>query len=206
MFHNKRTFIVVTMGLLVCALVLVACGTESNNEGAVSGQEAAARPAASASGTEAVAPIVPSGWKTASEADWSFDIPKDWVDNLGMYYPEELADKLADGVWPHTICQIGSRVIASDGTVEDELKALYGPGPWTMTPVTVCDADGHLLKASDAGRMYLSLVFEFETFTSSGQMPAPAIEVFSCSASSSRFGQYEAIFRRILESTRCRAD
>lgn len=200
MFHYKRTFTVVNMGLLVCALVLVACGTESSNEGAVSGQEAASPPAASASATEAVAPIVPSGWKTASEGDWSFDIPEDWVDDSGMYYPEELADRVMPGV----LCQIGSRVIASDGTVEDELEALYGPGPWTMTPVTVCDADGHLLEASDAGRRYLSLIFEYEASTSSGQMPA--IEVFNCLASSSRFGQYEAIFRRILESTRCRAD
>jgi hypothetical protein len=206
MFRKKRTLIVMALGLCVCALALIACGTESDEGGAVAEQKAAATPAASQSGTEAADPIVPSGWKTASEGDWSFDIPVDWVEDSGMYYPEELADRLAAGVWPHTICQIGSRVIASDGTVEDELEALYGPGPWTMTPVTVCDADGHLLEASDAGQMYLSLIFEFETLTSTSTEEVPAIEVFNCSASSSRFGQYEAIFRRILESTRCRDD
>ncbi len=201
MIRNQTISIVMVAGL--CALALIGCDRKPDQEGGVSGRASAAPIAASAQGTEA---IVPSAWKTVSEADWSFDLPLDWAGDAGMYYPEELADRLAAGVWPHTVCQIGSRVIASDGTVEDELEALFGPGPWTMTPVTVCDADGHLLEASDAGRMHLSLVFEFETLTSTSSVEVPAIEVFVCSTASSRFGQYEAVFRRILESTRCRTD
>lgn len=200
MVHNKRTFIVMALGLCVCALALFACGTESDDGRAMSPQEATVPPAASPSGAESVAPIVPSGWKTASQGDWSFDIPEDWVDEPFMYYPEELADRLMPGIR----CEIGSRVIQPDGTVEDELGALFGPGPWTMTPVTVCNQDGHLLEAGDVGRRWLSLVFEYVASTSDGEMPA--IELFICSASSARFAEYEAIFQRILESTRCRDD
>lgn len=47
----------------------------------------------------------------------------------------------------------------------------------------------------------LALVFESEALTSSGRMSG--IECIHCKAPPSKFSQYEAIFRHILESADC---
>lgn len=201
MVHHKGKSTALALGLCVSALVLIGCSRESDDPGAVPRQESPAPTAAPVSRTAAVAgPIEPTGWQTVSSGDWSFEIPDDWVDDASMYYPAELADRLMPG----TVCQIGTVMSSSGWTVEDTLESSFGPPPWTMTPVTVCNEDGHLLEANDVGRSSLSLVFEDEEATVMYEMPI--IKVFDCSTFSSRFGQYESIFRRILESTRCREE
>jgi hypothetical protein len=193
---QKRTFIAVTLNLWVCILLLAACGGESKDENAVSAKGATMTPAASESRTGADAPIVPSGWKTVTDWKWSFSIPEDWIEDH-LYHPEGAVSSMTGA--PNIFCVIGARTIPEGKTAEDELKAMLGT-PLTKTPMTVCNENGSLVE----GKNSLALVFEDEALTSSGRMPG--INYIHCRAPSSRFNQYEPIFRRILDSVDCSAD
>jgi hypothetical protein len=199
MFHKKRTFLTVIPVLLVCALFLVSCGTESNDEGTVSKQEKTISPAASASGTKAVDPIVPSGWKTVTSDNWTFSIPDDWVEgSMRTYHPKGAVNSM--GV-AHTFCLTGVNEIEETGIGDDLLKYLVGFGPLNKIPKTVCGKDGYMVE----GKEGLALLYEFEPRPGYG--PEFAVDAIWCTASSSStFRQYEAIFRHIIDSVECSAD
>ena len=191
MFHKNRTFLAVALGLWVCALIIVGCGTDSNDTNAVSEQEASKNSSAD--------PIVPSAWKTVSDRPWRLSIPEDWVDDSGFYYPKESVNSKT-GV-PSIFCVIGTRTIAEGKTAEDELKAMFGSAPLNKSAMTVCNRSGYMV----AAKTNMALVFELEVSTSFGQKGA--IDYINCGApSSSKFNQYEPIFRRILESANCSTD
>jgi hypothetical protein len=199
MFQKKRTFLTVTLGLWVCALIFFGCDANSNDADAVSRQGATTTSPASVPGTKSAEPIVPSGWKTVSDGQWSLSIPEDWVDDSGFYYPKEAANSMTGA--PNIFCVIGTRTIPEGKTAEDELGAMLGSVPMNKTPKTVCDRDGYMVEAKNN----LALVFELEASTSFGQRAA--IEYINCGTpSSSKFNQYEPIFRCIVESTNCSPD
>ncbi len=199
MFQKKRTFSSVTLGLLICALVLVGCNANSNDADAVSGQKETTTSPASAQGKAPAETIVPSGWKTVSDGQWSLSIPEDWVDDSGFYYPEEAANSMTGA--PNIFCVIGTRMIPEGKTAEDEFKSMFGSALLNKTPVTVCEKDGYMAEA----KSNLALVFEYEASTSFGQ--GAAIEYINCGTpTSAKFKQYEPVFRRILESAHCPAD
>ena len=93
MLYKKITFLTVFPVLLVCALVLVSCDTESNDEGKVSGQEAATTPPASALGTEAGDHIVPSG--STGSPSVPVRIAYDYKGEFGIYGMADTAEAYA---------------------------------------------------------------------------------------------------------------
>lgn len=199
MFHNNRTFLAVALGLWVCVLILVGCGSDSNDTNAVSEQEASTTSSASTTDAKSADPIVPSAWKTVSDRPWRLSIPEDWVDDSGFYYPKESVNSKTGA--PSIFCVIGTRTIAEGKTAEDELKAMFGSAPLNKSAMTVCNRSGYMV----AAKTNVALVFELEASTSFGQKTA--IDYINCGApSSSKFNQYEPIFRRILESANCSAD
>ncbi len=195
MFYKMRTSMPLTVVALFCALVLVACGTDSNDATAVSGQETAKKSIASAPSAEAVETIVPSDWKTVTSDNWTFSIPDDWVESSETYHPKGAVNSI--GV-AHTFCLTGVIAIEETGVNDNNLTYMVGFGPLTKTPKTVCGKDGFMVE----GKEGLSLFYEYEPRPGYG--PEFAIDAIYCTAtSSSTFRQYEAIFRHIIDSAEC---
>lgn len=195
MFYKERTFLTVFPVLLVCALMLVGCGANSDDADEVSGQRTTTTSQVAAPDPKPAEPIVPSGWKTVTDGSWRLSIPVDWIDDSGFYYPNEAANSMTGA--PKIFCVIGARTVPEGETAEDELKSMLGSAPLTKIPMTVCNRSGYMVVA----KRNLALVFEQEASTSFGQRAA--IEYINCRAPSSKFSQYESIFRRILESVNC---
>ena len=199
MLHKNRTFLTVTLVLWVCALILVGCDSNSDEANAVSEQGAKTNSTASALGAKSADPIVPSAWKTVSDGKWTFSIPEEWNEESGLYHPEGAVSS-STGI-PYIFCVTGIRGLAKPDAVDDDLKMIIGFGPLTKTPMTVCGQDGYMAEGS-AG---IALFHLFEPRAGPGSKFA--IDAIWCKASSSsRFSQYEAIFRHIIESVDCSSD
>lgn len=198
--HEKSPSIALTLLPLVGGLLLVACERAPSAGSTVSGQQAtASSPTASSSGTEAADPIVPSGWKTVTEGIWTFSVPDDWVGG-GMYHPE---GAISSSGLPNIFCVTGVRGLSEAGVVDDNLRIMIGFGSMTKTPMTVCGQDGYLAEGSEG----LALFYAFEPRDGDGADTETAIRAVWCTApSSSRFSQYEAVFRHAIESVECSAD
>jgi hypothetical protein len=198
MFQKKRIFSAVTLCLLVCALGLVSCGGKSNDEPAESTKGSARTSSSSRSGTEAADPIVPSGWKTVTNDNWTFSIPDDWVEGLGTYHPKGAVNSM--GV-AHTFCVTGVIAIKETGVSDDNLTYMVGFGPLNKTPKTVCGMDGYMVEGKEG------LALFYEPHYEPGYGPELAIDAIYCTASSSStFRQYEAVFRHIIDSAECSAN
>jgi hypothetical protein len=198
MFYKMKAGIPLTLVALFCALILVACGTDSNDANVEPGQGAAKTQAASAPSAEAVEIIVPSGWKTVTSDNWTFSIPDDWVEGMGTYHPKGAVNSM--GV-AHTFCVTGVMAIGETGVSDDNLTYMVGFGSLTKTPKTVCGKDGFMVE----GKEGLSLFYEYEPRPGYG--PEFAIDAIYCTASSSsKLRQYEAVFRHIIDSAECSAN
>ncbi|HDQ39444.1 MAG TPA: hypothetical protein ENN39_00200 [Desulfonatronum sp.] len=198
MIHMMRTGMPLTLVALFCALILAACGTDSNDATALSKQGTAKTQAASAPSAEAVEIIVPSGWKTVTSDNWTFSVPDDWVESSRTYHPKGAVNSM--GV-AHTFCLTGVIAIEETGVSDDNLTYMVGFGPLTKTPKTVCGKDGFMVE----GKEGLSLFYEYEPRPGYG--PEFAIDAIYCTAqSSSTFRQYEAVFRHVIDSAACSAN
>ncbi len=198
MFQKKSMFSIVTLSLLVCALGLISCGGKSNDVPAESTKGAARTSSPSRSGTEAVDPIVPSGWKTVTSNSWTFSIPDDWVETSGTYHPKDAVNSM--GV-AHTFCVTGVMAIGETGVSDNNLTYMVGFGSLNKTPKTVCGKDGYMVE----GKEGLALFYDYVSRPGDG--PEFAIDAIYCTASSSStFKQYEAVFRHIIDSAECSAN
>ena len=195
MFYKMRTGTTLTLVALFGALVLVACGTDSNDANVEPEQGAAKTQAASAPNAEVADVIVPSGWKTVTSDNWTFSIPDDWVESSMAHHPKDAVNSM--GV-AQTFCLTGVIAIEETGVSDDNLTYMVGFGPLTKTPKTVCGKDGFMVE----GKEGLALFYEYKPRPGYG--PEFAIDAIWCTTqSSSTFRQYEAIFRHVIESVEC---
>jgi len=198
MFYKMKVGIPLALVVMFCALILVACGTDSNDATSVSEQETAKRSRASAPTAQAVEIIVPSDWKTVTSDNWTFSIPDDWVEGSGMYHPKDAVNSM--GV-ANTFCVTGVMAIGETGVSDNNLTYMVGFGPMTKTPKTVCGKDGYMVE----GKTGLALFYAYES--KPGYVPEYAIDAIYCTApSSTTFRQYEAVFRHIIDSAECSAN
>ncbi len=195
MFNKMRTGATMTLLAVFCALVLVACGTDSNDANVEPGQGTIKTQPASDPNAETADVIVPSGWKTVTSDNWTFSIPDDWVEGSRAHHPQDAVNSM--GV-AQTFCLTGVIAIEETGVSDDNLTYMVGFGPLTKTPKTVCGKDGFMVE----GKEGLALFYEYEPRPGHG--PEFAIDAIWCTTqSSSTFRQYEAIFRHVIESVEC---
>lgn len=208
MFQFRKPFVAsAILCFLICIVFVFACGGNSaSNEKAPELEKTEAGKAADSSrdsGTMAAEDpkAVLGDWKEAYYEEFIFMIPQDWKEDsdAGVWFPP--SENFDMGL-PDISLQCGDMPVMPGQSVDVQIKELLlGSDPTVKTPVNKCDIPGHIREAQDEfGLRHIALTLEE---MAGGDMIM--VHFFNCRVPAARYDQYAEIFRKILDSVRCKS-